>query len=67
MALTRKIKECKQNITCPNCGPNGGDGEAFPAGIYVLNMPRISLDFRAALAAILFFKPERRKSEYFIH
>lgn len=39
-------------FTCPNCGPRGGEAEAFPAGIYVRNLPITSLDFFATLAAM---------------
>ena len=57
------IKACnKKIITWPNCGPNGGEAEAFPAGIYVRNLPIISPDFFAALAAIL----KRQNREIFV-
>lgn len=27
------------NSTCPSDGPNGGEGDAFPAGINMLKLP----------------------------
>ena len=53
MDFTNHNEACKKINTWPNCGPNGGEAEAFPAGIYVRNLPIIFPDFFAALADIL--------------
>lgn len=43
-------------LTCPNAGPKGGEGEAFPAGIYMRTVATIfAMPADFPLAAIVSF------------
>ena len=42
-----------ETLTCPSAGPRGGEGEAFPAGIYIRKVPNtFAVPLAARLAAI---------------